>query len=231
MNNIENIIEKYKKELMDFSLQNPSISSDSVPTMATVESMSPDTSSKTGNMQNNSEQSITEDPIPVAEEGVVGDFFPEYSNLEDFLAKNPQKGTLKIQLSAANQAFPVTGAQVAVDVELSDNNTVNLFEGLSDINGIVDDITLPAPSSSPSQSPNTASIRPFATYTISVQKPQYAKATFKNVPIFANVKSIQQIDLVPLVDTGEQPPDNLTVSPEPYLNLRGAEESGNTDNS
>ncbi len=221
MNDIESIIEKYKRELMEFSFQNPpEVTKETVPVMATTQ--------EAEEPQN---QIVVEDPVPTVEEGVIGNYYPSYDSYDEFLRQNTEKGSLKVQLFAANQTFPIPGGKVTVLVKLNENDTATLFEGLTDINGIVDGISLPAPSSASTQSPETANIRPFATYTITATHPQYAMAEFENVPIFANVKSIQQIELVPLVNTGEVPPGTFTVSPEPYVNLRGGAGIDNTDNS
>ncbi len=220
MNDIENLIKKYKRELMEFSFQNPPAVKEAMPTMATV--------AEVDEPQN---QTVVENPVPTVEEGIVGDYFPSYNSYDEFLSQNTQKGTLKVQLFAANRTFPVLGGTVTVLVKLNENDSATLFEGLTDINGIIDPITLPAPSSSSTQSPETANIRPFATYTIIATHPQYAMAQFDNVPIFSNIKSIQQIELVPLVNTGELPPGTITIPPEPYVNLRGGISNGNANNS
>lgn len=218
MNDIENIIEKYKKELMEFAAQNPPVISEAIPVIAEMNKPEPE------------QITVDEEPIPVAEGGVIGNFFPQYDSYDEFLSLNTERGELKVQVFAANQTFPVSGARVNVFLPLSNNSRVDLFEGLTDINGIVDGIVLPAPLMEYSQSPETANIRPFATYSILVTHPDFANARFLNVPVFSNTKSIQGVELVPLVNTGEVPGENVTSSPEPYLNLRGGNENGNTDN-
>ncbi len=218
MDEIENIIEKYKRELMEFALDNSSPVPQAVPTVAQMQPEEP------------MENTVVENPVPIVESETIGDFFPQYSSLDDFLSQNTEQGSLRVQVFAANRAFPISGARVSVFLPLAGNDRVDLFDGITDINGVIDGIILAAPSSANSQSPETANIRPFAAYTIFVEHPQFASAQFLNVPIFPRIKSIQNVELVPLIETGEAPPTNTRIGSEPYLNLRGGDENG-TDNS
>lgn len=71
----------------------------------------------------------------------------------EFLQKNPYRGGLKIQAFRGNQAFPVPDVRVRVSRRFSDGERV-FFEGVTDANGIIDGIELPAPSRQDSLTPD-----------------------------------------------------------------------------
>ncbi|MBQ8783951.1 MAG: hypothetical protein IJZ57_09315 [Clostridia bacterium] len=217
MDDIENIIKRYQRELLEFSSQNQAISPQAVPVVSprVVQEPAPEI--------------FTENPAPVVEQEVQREVFPRYSTYEEFLRANTEEGLLRVQVFGGNKFFPVTGARVRVSLPLESGNEVQQFDGLTDINGVVDNIPLPAPPLSLSQSPNTTQIRPFAYYTVMVEHPRYASTRFLNVPVFSDVKSVQNVQLVPLVGTGETPGTTVQFQTEPFLNLRGLEENGNAN--
>ena len=216
MDNIENIIKRYQQELLAFSSQSKSESPQAVSAASTQITKEPD------------EITITENPQPEAEQPSIV-VIPYYSTYEEFLAANTEKGTLRIQVFGGNQFFPVAGATVRVSLPLSNGNEIQLFDGITDINGIVDNISLPAPPFSLSQSPEASSQQPFSYYTVTVSHPRYASSRFVNVPVFSAVKSVQNVQLVPLVGTGEAPDTAITLQSEPFLKLRGATDNGSSD--
>lgn len=220
MEDIENIIKKYQRELMEFSSQNISSVLQAIPTIAA------------GIVQQEPAQNIvTENPQPAVEQQTQAENIPLYSTYDEFLQSNTAQGLLRIQVFGGNRFFPISGARVRVSLPLQGNNSVQQFDGLTDINGIVDNIILPTPPSALSQSPDMSAMRPFAFYTVTVDHPRYASSQFLNVPVFADVKSIQGVQLVPLVGTGESPNTTAQIQTEPFLELRGLNENGNTNRS
>ncbi len=214
MDNIENIIERYRRELMEFNLQNPQAppeDSQSVAPPFYAEAVSQNIEVRRPETDDNS--------------------FKPYQSYDDFLKDNTQTGALRVQVFGADRAFPISGAEVNINLPLANEESVNLFDGLTDINGIVDNIVVPAPSSELSQSPENPQIKPYATYKITVRHPLYADSEFLSVPVFSGVKSIQGVELIPLSASGEAPDSPPVLLPEPYLNLRGIDLIGNTDNS
>lgn len=189
MHNLEDVIEKYRHELLEFSKQNsvhntvednPDYYGRAVPTMAEVE-----------NTQ-------TKAPPPIAELAIQ-----PYKSYEDFLKRNPASGTLRVQVSAAERSFPISNAAVRVTVALP-NEDKEMFVGYTDVDGIVDNIKLPAPSSTYSLEENNT-VEPFALYNIYVSHPRFAPAEFKNAPVFDSVKSVQPVELVPLTESKTEP--------------------------
>ena len=218
MDDIENIIKRYQQELLEFSFQSKSESPQIISAITTNIEQEP------------VEQSITEDPQPVAEQPAIA-ALPYYSTYEDFLAANTERGSLRVQVFGGNQFFPISGARVTVSVPLAQGDEVRQFDAITDINGVVDNIYLPAPPLSLSQAPNTSQQRPFSYYTVNVEHPRYASSRFVNVPVFSDVKSIQNVQLVPLVGTGETPDTTVQFQTEPFLKLRGSTDNGSSNRS
>ncbi len=63
---------------------------------------------------------------------------------EDFLRENPRLGYLKIQAFSGRQSYPIEGVKVAVTKDFDDGRVL-FFEGITDPDGIIDGIELPAP--------------------------------------------------------------------------------------
>ncbi len=113
---------------------------------------------------------------------------------EEFLAKNPKTGALKVQAFLGMRSLPVAEAEVTVEKTLSDG--VHVFAAAAtDPDGSTRDLPLPAPERENSQLPG--SDNPFAVYRVTVSHPGYVTAVFPDVPVFAGVKSIQQVSLLP----------------------------------
>ena len=78
--------------------------------------------------------------------------------LQPFLDGNPERGTLRVQVSTALGAFPVNRALVEVAVMLG-GGRVPLYRRRTDSSGIADGFILPAKPFYESQSPSTAAER------------------------------------------------------------------------
>ncbi|MCM1363653.1 MAG: hypothetical protein NC122_02185 [Faecalibacterium sp.] len=101
-------------------------------------------------------------------------------------------GTLRVQVYAADQVYPITAACVTV---YEGGTEKNFFQGYTDTSGIVDNIVLPSPNPNASQLPSN--VIPYAQYDIFVEHPRFIKNKFLGVPVFPNIKSIQKVQLVP----------------------------------
>ncbi len=198
MNNFEDIIEKYRRELVEISKQSSVHTPEpqAVPTLATV--------------------SEIQEPEPQA---VIAARIP-FADYDEFLAGNTARGILRVQVFSADQAFPVPNASVRVFVRLS-NGERELFSGTSDVDGIADNIRLPAPDSSVSFNENST-IEPYAVYGLRVSRPGFSSAVFEGIPVFDSVKSIQPVELVPLSANGDEPTQTVTQT-EP-MTLFGGEQ-------
>ena len=105
-------------------------------------------------------------------------------------------GALIVQTSIAGGALPLLGASVTV----SDGGGGLITEPITVISGasgLTEAIILPAPAPALSQTPSPTSL-PYALYNLSVTREGYYPFTAERVPIFAGVRSIQPINMIPL---------------------------------
>lgn len=115
--------------------------------------------------------------------------------INDFLEKNAESGTLRTEVFASDRAFGIGSARVMIFLNLPSGN-VAVFDGLSDVSGSVPAIVLPAPARSLSQTPDGATALPYSVYTVYVEHPSYVRALFTNVPVFSGTESIQPVQLL-----------------------------------
>lgn len=129
------------------------------------------------------------------ENRVSGDspFKPEF---EEYIQGNPGRGTLKVQVSSANQSFPVGNVFVDVAV-LSNGIRYSLYQDVTDSSGIVDEIVLPSCAAADNNSPETAG-RKDATYLVSVFHPAFKEVVDFPVTVQDRVETILPIVLEPL---------------------------------
>ena len=114
------------------------------------------------------------------------------SNLyQEFLKENPKTGYLKIRAYAASGAIPITNLKVIVSKNI-ENDKIIFFEGLTNSSGIIENITLPAPSLNESDLVKPNNI----TYDIEATYESGSKYTYQ-VYIYENVYVIQNINIVP----------------------------------
>lgn len=203
MHNLEDMIEKYRRELVEFSRQAPVGESliasedpirESIPTMANALPFVAD-------VGNNRETEI-------------------YKDYEEFEKQNPEKGLMRVQVTAGGRSFPVINALVRIQIPLETGDR-EIYSGYTDINGIVDDIVLPAPDSRVSLDEDNKTIPPYSVYEVAVTHPDFARSEFFNVPVFAGIKSIQPVRMVPLTETGREP--GTVNIPEQPMGLYGGE--------
>lgn len=114
-------------------------------------------------------------------------------------------GYLQFDVFTAGGAYPVPGAVVAVKKMLPGG--VGLVRLLfSDRSGRTPTIALPAPSASLSQNPMSTTVRPFSEYSVTVRAKGFYTLSDIRIPIFAGVKTVQPIDLIPLPEYPGQTP-------------------------
>ncbi len=103
-------------------------------------------------------------------------------------------GYLVVNVSTARGAIPLSGASVTVMYDEPENSSI--FTVLTtDMSGKTGKIELPAPARALSEVPGNA--KPYATYTLQIEKNGYYTVTNTNVPIFAGVTSIQPVEMLP----------------------------------
>lgn len=233
MDEFDNMIEKYRRELMEFSKNNPT----------PAEKCSAECNRKTEDIESYNHETVIEEDESVRTDGKGAETIsksaqatampaksnmltedykaPQFDSYADFISANPQNGLLRVQVFAAGQAFPIANARVTVALELK-NESHQIFDGLTDINGIVDNIKLPAPSAEMSQTPSESAALPYSSYTTYVEHPDFVDAEFINVPVFAGIKSIQSVELIPNVNVGNQPQMAEINEGESFTRLKGA---------
>ena len=125
-------------------------------------------------------------------------------------------GTLKIQVFAADQVYPISSARVRV-TKSGDSRV--LFDGYTDSSGIVDNIVLPAPSNIYSLEPSLT--RPYALYDLIVERPGFVRHRFLKIPVFSGIESIQNVQLFP--STNGRSDETITTEERPEELFREGE--------
>ena len=103
-------------------------------------------------------------------------------------------GSLVVRAVTAGGALPVEGANVTVSGAEQANRDVR-FNSLTNQSGQSERLTLPAPSAALSRTPGN--VAPYATYDITVQKDGYYLHKSFGVPVFADIVSVQTVELIP----------------------------------
>ncbi len=130
-------------------------------------------------------------------------------------------GYLIVKVSTARGAIPLSDAAVSIRGETADNSGI-LYSLTTNSDGATERVSLPAPARADSESPGKE--KPYATYSIDVFKDGYLPLSFRNVPVFASILSIQPAVMVPAPDgtpDGRFPPTpgNVVTEDEPYGTL------------
>jgi len=108
-----------------------------------------------------------------------------------------QAGYLIVNVSTARGAIPLAGAAVTIMLDEPENSTV--FSVLTtDTAGKTDRIELPAPDRTLSEKPGNS--KPYATYTLQIDKEGYYSVTNAGVPIFAGITAIQPVEMLPVAE-------------------------------
>lgn len=132
-------------------------------------------------------------------------------DINDFLAKNEESGTLRVEAFASDRAFGVGSARVMIFLPLASGN-VTVFDGLTDVDGVSDNVRLPAPSREIGLSPQDSAnpVLPYAVYTVYVEHPDYVRAIFSSVPVFSGIESVQPVQMLAKSD-GLSEPEPIVV--------------------
>lgn len=122
-------------------------------------------------------------------------FRPEY---EEYVRRYPGRGTLKVQISVARGAYPIKNVMVDV-AQIYNGVRYSLYNDVTDISGIVDNMVLPARSIETTL--NYDDVEPEAEYIITIFHPDFEEITDCTVVIHDKIETILPISLVP--KTGE----------------------------
>lgn len=119
-------------------------------------------------------------------------FRPEY---EEYIRQYPGRGLLKVQLSVARGAYPIRNAMVDV-AQIYDGVRYSLYNDVTDISGIVDNMVLPARAIGSTL--NYDGLLPEAEYMVTVFHPDFAEITDCRVVIHDRIETILPISLTPV---------------------------------
>ena len=119
------------------------------------------------------------------------------SQLQPFLQMHPGRGTLRVQVSVGDGAFPV--AQAAVEVfALLDGERIPLYRRYTDRSGIVEGLILPAsPTADTQQQPTAADSVTY--YHVGVFHSGYLPYPEQRVEVYNGIETILPVTLRPIL--------------------------------
>lgn len=119
------------------------------------------------------------------------------ADLSSMIDQDVGQGKLKVQVYASGGVYPIANARVVIYKKVDGKNYV-LYDRLTDVNGIVDQLILPAPDRSLSQNPEEAMrTQPYSDFSIYVEHPDFLRVNYPIVTIFEGVESLKPIVLIP----------------------------------
>ena len=110
---------------------------------------------------------------------------------DEFLRRNTATGKLKIQASRAQSALPTEGVRISVIGRFSDARVL-FFDGVTDGDGIIEGILLPAQPIASSLQSETA--RRGALYQVFANHPDYEPQVYE-IEVFEGINAILPISL------------------------------------
>ena len=125
------------------------------------------------------------------------DSFKTTKTYQDFIKDNPSSACLNIRTSSANLAVPIDNVKIIVSKILG-NYKVIFYEGITDISGMINSITLPAPS----LNSNDLVIPSSTSYTIEAIYEKDNIDRKYTVFMYPNICVVQNINLIPNLEGG-----------------------------
>lgn len=119
------------------------------------------------------------------------------SNYDEFLQENQGEGTLKVKVTTAQSAMPMSNVRIVISKDIGNKETV-FYSLFTDQSGIIDNMSLPAPIREYSDSPDSKFL-PYTIYDISLYINETELPLKETVEIFDGVKSIKNVEVVPIV--------------------------------
>lgn len=110
---------------------------------------------------------------------------------DDFLRRNTALGSLKVQASRGRGALPTEGVRISVIGSFTDARVL-FFDGVTDEDGLIDGIVLPAPPRQ--QSLQSQDARRGAVYQVFASHPDYEPDIYE-IEIFEAITSILPVTL------------------------------------
>ncbi len=125
-------------------------------------------------------------------------------------------GYILVQVSTANQAIPISDANVIISRPVeSGEELIRVLK--TDRSGRTEPIAVPAPPAANSLTPDNTGAR-FYKYNIRVDYPGYSTTENVNVPVFEGQKSIQSVLMIPLSEGDERGKVITVTEEEPFEN-------------
>ena len=122
-------------------------------------------------------------------------------------------GYLVVRVSTARGAIPLENATVSVrGTSLQSSGIIYSLE--TDESGLTPRLPLPAPPKSNSLSPDQST--PYSLWSIDVFKKEYVTARYESVPVYPEITSVQNAELIPLSE-GFMPYESVNQNEAPNL--------------
>lgn len=122
-------------------------------------------------------------------------------------------GYLVVRVSTARGAIPLENATVSVrGTSLQSSDIIYSLE--TDESGLTPRLPLPAPPKSNSLSPDQST--PYSLWSIDVFKKGYVTARYESVPVYPEITSVQNAELIPLSE-GFMPYESVNQNEAPNL--------------
>ena len=125
---------------------------------------------------------------------ITFDEFQKLREYQTFLNENPDVGSLRVNVFAANGAIPIEGTDIRVTKKIGNYNVL-FFQGMTNSSGAIDDIVLPAPNGSS----NNMEVPGYTFYDLNASHEGYQVVEQYKIAMFGNTKVIQYVKLMPEV--------------------------------
>ncbi len=107
-------------------------------------------------------------------------------------------GYLKLRVTSAGGALPVSGAVVTISEYTTDGSGEVLYSLRTNEGGLTDTVALPTVPASDSMRPGAE--RPYSVYSVIVKKDGYYPVEGVAVPIFDKIVALQPVNMIPITE-------------------------------
>lgn len=125
--------------------------------------------------------------------------FKKMDLYSDFIRENPDIGHVKVQVFTAYGAIPVSDTQIIITKDIEEYRVV-FFQGKTDSSGIISDISLPAPKTVTSATPEV--VPEYTIYDLTAIHQGYETLKSYSIGIFGGVNIIQYVKMLPNIEIG-----------------------------
>ena len=125
--------------------------------------------------------------------------------IENSSPQYTETGYIVVKVSTARGAIPLENAAVSIRGNTPETSGI-IYSTVTNSDGRTEKIALPAPARELSEAPKNP--KPYATYNVDVFSDGYVPISFRGVPVFSSVISIQPAVMVPVSDA-----ENINILP------------------